>query len=112
MPVINISQPLSLLLILAIVVLLIFLGREVKKSYVPMIPLVAFLALLVIHAVQLMTANAESGEIIYTLSKCITLDFVFIFLSFMSYLWIDSIEAKENKKKSIDNSLDWFWSKV
>ena len=35
-----------------------------------------------------------------------------ILLSFVSYLWIDDIEAKEKKKKSIDDSLSWFWTKV
>ena len=39
-------------------------------------------------------------------------DFVFIFLSFISYLWIDEIQAKVENIKSIDNSLDWFWKRV
>ena len=40
------------------------------------------------------------------------LDFAFIFITFMSYLWVDELEAKKNNKKSIDNSLDWFWKQV
>ena len=47
-----------------------------------------------------------------TLSRCIAIDFVFILISFFSYLWVDDIEAKAKNKKSIDNSLDWFWKNV
>ena len=39
-------------------------------------------------------------------------DFVFILITFFSYLWVDDIEAKVKGTKSIDNSLDWFWKKV
>ena len=108
--ILNISQPFTLLLVLAATVLLLFLGREIKKSYIVVIPLGAFLILLILHAINLITTS--SSEIIYIASKCIALDFVFIFITFMGYLWVDAIEAKEEKKKSIDNSLDWFWSKV
>ena len=42
----------------------------------------------------------------------IAVDLVMLFLGFITYLWIDDIETKMGKKKSIDNSLDWFWNKV
>lgn len=108
--ILNITQPLVLLLILAATVLLLFLGKEIKKSYIVAIPLAVFLILLVIHTVNLMTT--QSSDIVYIVSKCIALDFVFIFITFIGYLWVDAIQAKEEKKRSIDNSLDWFWSKV
>ena len=44
--------------------------------------------------------------------RSITFDLVFVFLSFISYLWIDDIEARAKNKKSLDNSLDWLWKKV
>mgnify|MGYP003370330172 FL=1 len=108
--ILNISQPFTLLLVLAATVLLLFLGREIKKSYIVAIPLGAFLILLILHAINLITTS--SSDIIYVVSRCIALDFAFIFVTFLGYLWVDAIEAKEEKKKSIDNSLDWFWSKV
>ena len=46
------------------------------------------------------------------LTKSITFDAIMIFLSYVAYLWVDDIEAKEKNKKSIDNSLEWFWKKV
>ena len=43
--VINISEPITLLLLTLATVLLIFLGKEVKKSYVPAFALFAYLIL-------------------------------------------------------------------
>ena len=37
---------------------------------------------------------------------------IFILVTFFSYLWVDDIEAKTFGKKSVDNTLDWFWKKI
>lgn len=108
----DIANPVTLLLILATTILLIFLGQELKKSYIAAIPLFAFLLILVIHVAQLTTLVEEFRYMVGTLSKCIALDFVFILVAFFGYLWVDDLEAKATNKKSIDNSLDWFWKKV
>lgn len=106
----NIANPITLILMLAITLILIFLGKETKKGYIVAIALAVFLMLLIWHVVQVVTpeyANYKS-----TLSSCIAIDFTMILLTFLSYLWVDDLESKEGKKKSIDNSLDWFWSKI
>ena len=108
----DISNPLTLLLMVIATVLLIFLSQEIKKSYIAGITLGAYLILLVIHVIQIMTLSAEYSYLFNTFTRCIALDFVFILITFFSYLWVDDIEAKELGKKSIDNSLDWFWKKV
>lgn len=46
------------------------------------------------------------------LSRCIVIDFLFVLITFFSYLWVDDIESKFKGTKSIDNSLDWFWKKI
>ena len=74
--------------------------------------LLVFLTLLVSHAIELYAMDSSMQEVISAIAISIAIDFVFILLSFFSYLWIDDIEAKATKKKSIDNSLDWFWKKV
>ena len=111
--ILDVTAPMTLILLLAARVLLIFLGRETKKSFVPALPLIFFLVLLVIHAFQL-THIPELNYETYrsTLLGCITVDLIMIFMTFFSYLWIDDISAKFYKKKSIDNSLDWFWKQV
>lgn len=110
--ILDITNVITLLLLLIATVLLIFLGHELKKSYITAIPLFAFLALLISHVVQLMTLSAEFSDMSTKLTWCIILDFAFIFILFLSYLWIDDIEAKKNNKKSIDDSLEWFWKEV
>lgn len=108
----NISNPLTLLLMLAATVLLIFLAQEIKKSYIGAIVLFAYLIILIVHVAQIATLPKEYRYILITLSRCIVIDFIFVLISFFSYLWVDDIEAKANGKKSIDNSLDWFWKKI
>lgn len=108
----DISNPLTLVLMLAATVLLVFLAQEIKKSYVSAIVLFAYLILLIVHVAQMATLPEEYRYLTTTLSRCVALDFVFILISFFSYLWVDDIEAKVKGRKSIDNSLDWFWKKI
>lgn len=108
----DISNPLTLLLMLAVTVLLIFLAQEIKKSYIGAIILFAYLIILIIHVAQMATLSEEFRYVLTTLSRCIAIDFVFILITFFAYLWVDDIEARAEGKKSIDNSLDWFWRRV
>ena len=110
--VLDITNFVTVLLLVMFTVLLIFLGRELKKSYITAIPLFTFLGLLVIHQIQWLTLAPENRYMSSTLSGCVVLDLAFIFVSFISYLWVDDIEAKAKNKKSIDNSLEWFWKEV
>ena len=110
MPLINFTEPLAILTALALFVLVLFLGRETKKSIFLAIMLGVFLLIIAGHTIEFSIVDEIEIQNIY--ARCITIDFVFILLSFMSYLWIDDIESKTGKKKSIDDSLNWFWSKV
>lgn len=108
----NLTEPLTLLLVVLATGLLIFLGQEIKRSSVAIIPLVAFLLSLIVHIVQVSTLSEEFKYLAATIYKCIAVDFVFILITFFSYLWIDDLSAKKNNIKSIDNSLDWFWKEI
>ena len=113
MNVVNISEPVTVLLLTLATVLLIFLGRELKKPIFPALALIGYLVLVVFHSVQL----AVLPEIYYEqyhdlLIRCVSMDCILIFISFFAYLWIDDIASKFFKKKSLDNSLDWFWRNV
>ena len=110
--ILNLTNPLTLLLILIATVLLIFLGQEIKKSYITVLPLIAHLAFLLMHTVQLLTLGEGLENYATILTRCIAIDFIFVLVTFFAYLWVDDIEAKAMNKKSIDNSLDWFWKKV
>ena len=93
--IIDLTNPLTLVLLLAATVLLIF-----------------FLLLILMHSVQLSLPAAEAEEIHSVLIGSLGIDFIMIFISFFGYLWVDDIACKFYKKKSMDNSLDWFWNKV
>ena len=108
----NVTDPITVLLLLAFTILLIFLGKEIKNSFVTAVPLFAFLIILSIHAIQFISTDTTLQETLSLLTKCMTLDFIFVLLSFLSYLWIDDVESKFKKKKSIDDSLEWFLRKV
>lgn len=108
----DISNPVTLILMLAATVLLIFLAQEVKNSYISAGVLFVYLVLLIIHVAQVATLSEEYRYLLTSLSRCIVIDFIFVFISFFSYLWVDDIETKEKGKKSIDNSIDWFWKKI
>lgn len=108
----DISNPLTLILMLAATVLIIFLAQEIKKSYIGAIILFVYLIILIMHVAQISTLSEEYRYMLTTLSRCIAIDFVFVLITFFAYLWVDDIEAKAEGKKSIDNSLDWFWRKV
>lgn len=111
MPMINFSAPLPLLVAVILFVLVLWFAKQSKKSAITGIMLFTFLIMLVGHTIEFAIGNltAEGTSIVI---NSIIFDLVFIFLSFISYLWIDDIEAKFKKKKSIDDSLEWFWSKV
>lgn len=108
----DLTNPLTLLLVVLATALLIFLGQEVKRSSVAILPLMCFLISLVVHVIQVSTLSEELSFLSSTLYKCIAIDFLFILVTFFSYLWVDDLEAKKNNLRSIDNSLDWFWKEI
>lgn len=107
---VNTIHPLTVMLILVASVLLIFLGKEIKKPALPAMVLVAFLLILVMHTVQLFIPSYVDYYV--TIRYCIAFELTMVLVTFFSYLWVDDISSKFYKKKSIDNSLDWFWKQV
>jgi len=112
MPVLNLANPLVTVLCLAALICSIILGHEVKRAIIPAIALIISTGVLVMHTLQLFVFVDSYQGYQAILSTSMMYDFTFILLTYISYLWIDDIEAKHRNKKSIDNSLDWFWSKI
>lgn len=111
MPMINFTEPFVLFIALLLFVLVLWFSYQSKKSVITGIMLFIFISMLILHALEFSMGDLTTDGLSATI-RSIIFDLVFIFLSFISYLWIDDIEAKEKKKKEIDNSLDWFWSKI
>lgn len=111
MPMINLTEPFALFVALLLFVLVLWFAYQSKKSLIAGIMLFIFIAILVIHALEFSMGNLTTEGIRATIQSII-FDLIFVFLSFVSYLWIDDVEAKLKKKKVVDNSLSWFWSKI
>ena len=110
---IDLTNPLSVALLVIATALLIFLAKEVKKPYVAALPLVFFLILVLVHSIQLANLPESNYELQRSIIVgSIAVDLIMVFVTFFGYLWIDDISCKFYKKKSIDNSLDWFWKQV
>ena len=105
---INTADPTNVILLLTATVLLIYLGRETKRSTIMQITLIVHLMILVVHSIMFYQAD-ETTRLI---ANSLTTDFGFVAISFFGYLWVDNIEAKDKKKKIINDSLDWLWKKV
>ena len=72
----NTADPINAILILAATLLLVYLGKETKKSIIPQVVLFVHLALLIIHAIQFITlAGTTTQQIINVLSSSMAVDF-------------------------------------
>ena len=112
MYVINTASPINMTLLIIATILLVFLGKELRKSLIPMITLCTYLVIIILHIIQFLTRWQYDELAIKAITQSLAEEFGLIALSFFAYLWIDDVEAKEKKKKSVDNSLDWFWKRL
>ena len=112
MPIINFSSPVWVLVGVVLYIFLLILSRELKRSGIMLVALLSHLALLAVHCAEYITVNSTQSELMLKLFVCMIVDLALIFLYFISYLWMDEIEAKDKKLKSIDDSLKMFWKKV
>lgn len=107
--IINISNPVTLILLLIVLLGVVFLGKTSNKSILPGIALGVLSILLVYYAVILRNPNyAEQLKVIY---NCLATNFVFLLITFLSYLWVDNAEAKLKNKKMYKTGLEWFFEK-
>lgn len=109
---IDLTNPILLLTFLAVVILFIVIGRRTKTSILPAIGGIFSLTSLVVHAMQLLTLSGFNSYLIKPIAISMAIDLGLISISFLAYLWVDSIEAKLKKTKSYGDSLDWLWKKV
>lgn len=108
----DMTNLLTLFLVLIATILFIYLSQETKRSVVAAIPLFAFLIDLVIHTIQILTLKEELSYLYSTLCLNMAIDFTFLLLTFLAYLWADEVESQAFNKKSVDDSLKWLWKKV
>jgi len=101
-----------IIIITLAIVAIIALSRKAEKSILPGILIIVNLGLLLYHTFLLNSVSQIFTEQISRLYLCLAMDFLWLLISFLGYLWIDDLEAIKFNKKSYDNSLAWFWDKL
>ena len=123
MPIINFANAIHVVVALVLVLLCAFLAQQYKKNTIPCVVLLVFLAILVGHTIELSALNDVADITPFAVS--IAVDEIFIFISFLTFLWLDRIQVEESKKKKSNkkskkddetviekDGLDVLWKKV
>ena len=125
MPIIDFTNPIYVVVALVLVLLCAFLANQYKKNTIPCIVLLVFLAILVGHTIELSVLADTANLAVFAVS--IAVDEIFIFISFLIFLWLDKIHVEaskttkggkkstksKNQEKIIEkDGLDVLWKKV
>ena len=127
MPIINFANPIHVVVALVLVLLCAFLAQQYKKNTIPCVVLLVFLAILVGHTIELSALNDVADITPFAVS--IAVDEIFIFVSFLFFIWLDKIQIeatkttkgkktksdkkdKEDEKVIEKDGLDVLWKKV
>ena len=125
MPIIDFTNPIYVVVALVLVLLCAFLANQYKKNSIPCIVLLVFLAILVGHTIELSVLGDVANIAVFAVS--IAVDEIFIFVSFLMFLWLDKIQVETSKttkkgKKSTKSDkqekviekdgLDVLWKKI
>lgn len=117
MPIINFTKPLIIVLTLIIYIVLMYISYKKRKSIVIALMLFTSLMILIFHSADYILLKPDTvDEIKKALMYSIIGDMFFIYLSFISYLYLDKkfeeFKTKKPKDNKKDKDLDWFWSKT
>ena len=93
-------------------VVIIALSIKIENSMLPGGLILVTLLLLIYHTYVLNNIPAGFEEAISSTYLCIAMDFLWLLISFLAYLWVDVITAIKFNKKSYDDSMAWFWDKL
>jgi Na+/citrate or Na+/malate symporter len=103
---------LTIVVVTLTTVLVIAFSRKIERPTLPGILILVYLFLLIYHSHILNTIPTSYDDIISQVYLFLAMDFLWILISFLGYLWIDDISATKLHKKSYDDSLKWFWGKI
>lgn len=125
MPIIDFTNPIYVVVALVLVILCAFLANQYKKNTIPCIVLLVFLTILVGHTIELSALEDTANMTAFAVS--IAVDEIFIFISFLMFLWLDKIQveaskttkggkkskiAKKEEKVIEKDGLDVLWKKI
>ena len=108
----NTSNHIEIITITLATVGVIALTRKTEKPIFSGILIIVNLALLLYHSYILNRLPSVFEKQISQTYLCLAMDFLWLLISFLGYLWVDDIRAIKFNKKSYDNSMSWFWNKL
>lgn len=95
-----------LLVTLAIMLVCIALAKELKNPYI-VIGVLVFSVVLLINSY--LSLDLVHSALRYKIYMSISIEYFLIFMSYITYLWIDDINARSLNLKTYDDSLVWLW---
>ncbi len=98
-----------ILVTLAIVLICIALAKELKNPYIA-IGLLIFSVILLINSCLSIDLVPEESR--YEVYMSIAVEFFLILMCYITYLWIDDLNARRLNLKSYDDSLVWMWNET
>lgn len=108
----DISAPWMMIVLLVFVGLLIVLSKINKTSMPIFIGLCVFLLFIIVHSVIFFGVQVPGlEEAASKVRICLIFDLAMIVLCYVAYIWMDELEARSKKTKSIIDA-DWLWKKV
>ena len=111
MPTINFTKPLMIALALIIYIVLMQIANKKRKSIIIALMLFISLMILIFQSAEYILLSPDTAEEVKkALTYSIMGDMFFIYLSFISYLYLD--KTNKPKKNKNNKDLDWFWSKT
>ncbi len=106
---IDLTNPVILIPTLAILLICVAISKKIKNPYIMLGILALNIGLLLSHFFGMNSENLQNEKSLY---YSIAIDFAMLLISFLSYLWIDNIKAKEGGSKVIEDGISWFWDKI
>ena len=98
-----------ILVTLAIVLICIALAKELKNPYIA-IGLLIFSVILLINSCLSIDLVPEESR--YEVYMSIAVEFFLILMCYITYFWIDDLNARRLNLKSYDDSLVWMWNET
>ena len=109
---VNFLNYMEIIIITLAIVGVIAFARKTEKPAILGVLIIVNLGMLLYHTYII---NHLSPVFEYQISQtylCLAMDFLWLLISFLGYLWIDDIRGTKLNKKNYDNSMAWFWSKL
>lgn len=106
---IDLTNPVILIPTLVILLACVAISKKLKNPYIALGILIINIVLLLSHFLNIGNVEPNNEQALY---YSIAIDFAMLLISFLSYLWVDNIRAKEGGVKTIEDGISWFWDKI